>query len=109
MVWVGAAHPAARATATRTTAKPLTRDRIAERGFETRVSSNECAFEDDPSVDEARGLSEEPGRGRRDVGPLGELAQQVDEPPHRTDQVALVAGERLGDDAGPVIVSRCPS
>ena len=60
--------------------------------------SNERALEDDAAVDHARGLAQQPRRLDRHVRPLGELAQQIDQPAHRAHEVALVAAERLADD-----------
>src|SRR5438552_1847506 len=38
-----------------------------------------------------------------------ELAQEVDEPAHGADEIALLAAERGLHDAGPVVVTRGPA
>src|SRR5262245_62432973 len=63
------------------------------------VSSDEGGFQHDAAVHHAGGAAEQGGQRLGHLGGLAELAQEVDEPAHGPDQVALVAAERLLDDA----------
>src|SRR5919204_6930703 len=56
--------------------------------------SNERGLQHDAPVDDPGCLIEDAGRLRRNFVALGKLAKQVDQPPHRADQVAFVAAER---------------
>src|SRR6185295_2906145 len=83
---------------------------IADRPLNPRRSrSNQRALEDDAAVDGAGGLRQQPGGDHRDLRAVGQLAQQVDQPPHGPDQIALVAPERTVHDAGPVVVAGGPA
>src|SRR5262245_41118540 len=83
---------------------------IAEAPLEARTSSsNERALEHDAAVDGAGGLRQQPGRDNRHLRTVRQLAQQVDQPAHGADQIALVAPERAVYDAGPVVLARGPA
>src|SRR5215470_8230118 len=71
--------------------------------------SNQGGLEHDPAVDHARGPAEQPGQGRLDLGRFRELAQDVDQPPHGADEIALVAAEGLLHDRGPVVLAGGPA
>src|SRR4030095_3014717 len=71
--------------------------------------SNKRALQHDAAVDRARRLRQKPGRDDRKLRAVRQLAEQVDQPAHRPDQIALVAAERGLHDAGPVVVARGPA
>src|SRR6267143_3603070 len=65
-----------------------------------------CAL---PIFDDPRDLRQEAARLDGHLGTLGELAEEVDEPAHRADQVALVAAEGLPHDPRPVVLAGGPA
>src|SRR5262245_23174913 len=71
--------------------------------------SNERAFQHDAAVDGARSLRQQPDRHHGHLRAVGQLAQQVDQPAHGADEIALVAAERAVHDAGPIVVARGPA
>src|SRR5262245_47810819 len=93
----------AQAVAARTTARTPRATFTA-----TEYISNQRRFQDYAAVDDPGGLVEQARRRRRDLPALRELAEDVEEPAHRPDQVALVTTERLLDDRRPVVLAGRP-
>src|SRR5262245_48244860 len=72
-------------------------------------SSHQGGLKHDSPVDDARGLGEKTPSLAAALRRLAELPEQVDEPAHGADQVALVTAEGRLHDARPVVLSRGPS
>jgi len=70
---------------------------------------NQRGLEDDAAVNRPGGPAEDLLEVVRHLWRLGELAEDVDQAPHRPDEIAFMAPERLGDDPRPVIISGGPS
>src|SRR5262245_51955157 len=72
------------------------------------ASSHQGGLQHDPPVDDARSLGEETPQLGPHLRRLAELPEQVDEPAHGADEVALVTAEGRLHDARPVILPRGP-
>src|SRR5712692_1279646 len=102
-------QPATRIRAlTSSTTRHLTRTAY-QVGPADRIRSDERGLENDAAVDHPSRLQQETRRRPGNLRALAELTEEIDEPAHGTDQVALVATERFLDDGGPVVVARGPA
>src|SRR5205823_6218480 len=75
----------------------------------SRDGSYQGRLQDDAPIDDPCDLRQEAARLDGHLGTLGELAQEVDEPAHRADQITLVAAEGLLDDPEPVVLTGGPA
>src|SRR5262249_32889982 len=103
-----AAHAPARSPAAMSPAGRSTRA-IPTSSWQPPTNLNQRRLEHDAASDHARRPPEERSEGRRHLGRLCELPQQIDESPERPNEIALVATERLLYDTSPVVFSGSPT